>query len=135
MDKVAEAAANYGLLGLVLLAVAAGAWGMWRWTSVNVFKLVVDNYVEKSKADTKRQDALAASQIQLNERMAVFMNVMANHATVEERRMLEVVDTQRQLVKTADQLAETQQRLVLQKDSFELVVSDLRAIKSKGGAS
>lgn len=130
MDRALDAAANYGLLGLVLLAIGFGFWGMWRWTSVNVIKPVVDSHIKQQDAAIEIQRQTAASQNLLNERMAVFMNVMAQHASAEERQMLAVVDTQRQLAGSHAQMAEMHQRLVLQKDTIELLASEVREVKT-----
>lgn len=130
MDKWLDAAANYGLLGLVLLSIGAFVYAVWRWSSVNVIKVLVDNFIKRSEEFSKRQDLETASRVALNERLGIFMTVMAQHASAEEKRMLEHSNTMQQI-------AETQQRLALQKDTLELVASQVREVKSKqnGGHS
>lgn len=130
MDKAFDAAANYGLLGLVLLAVGVFFWAAWRWTSENVIRKMVESYIKQQEAFIEIQKRTAETQNLLNERMAVFMNVMAQHASAEERQMLAVVDTQRQLAGSHAQMAEMHQRLVLQKDTIELLASEVREVKT-----
>lgn len=124
MEKAIDSILNYGVLGVVLLAIGVFFWKAWSGVIAPAINKVIDSYLEKAKADTARQDKIAESQVKLNDRMAVFMNVMATHANTEEKRMLEIVNAQ-------DKIAETQQRLVLQKDSVEMIAGELRTVKEK----
>jgi len=137
MEKLLDMVSQYGVSWVILVAIGVFLWAVWKWCTVNVFKPRLEDERERSKAEIKRKDAESeaeikrfaaetASRIALNERLGIFMTVMAQHASTEEKRMLELSNNQ-------TLIAETQQRLVLQKDSVELIASKVRAMESQQG--
>lgn len=100
-ERVLDAAAQYGLLGLTLLAIFSAFAFASRWVATNILKPMVEAHIEERRK-------VGEANVETQRQTTVFMQAMQTHAASEERTMAEISATQKENAANQRAIIETQ---------------------------